>query len=393
MNLLHVVASLDPKAGGVCQAVRTMIAGLAARGVVSEVVSLDAPAATFLAADAFQTHALGPSRGPWAYSRLLSAWLTANVSRFDCIILHGLWLYPNYATHRVLHQLDAAGSQQVPRLFVMPHGMLDPYFQRASSRRLKAWRNWAYWKLIESHVVNGAAGMLFTCETERLLARQPFIPYHPQRELVIGLGVEEPTPYHPAMQQAFTAKCPGLHDRPYLLFISRIHDKKGVDLLLQAYGEASRSPSVSAQLPALVVAGPGLDTDYGRYIQQLATQLPPHMVYFPGMLEGDAKWGAFYGCEAFVLPSHQENFGIAVVEALACSVPVLISNQVNIWREIENARGGLVDDDTLAGTQRLLEKWCELSATDKQEMKANARAAYHAYFAVGPVAQKTACAL
>jgi glycosyltransferase involved in cell wall biosynthesis len=389
MNLLHVVASLDPKAGGVCQAVRTMIAGLTVMGVASEVVSLDATDASFLTADTFQTHALGPSCGPWAYSEQLVPWLATNLSRFDCVMLHGLWLYSNYAVHRALRRITITKSGQAPRLFVMPHGMLDPYFQQASSRRLKAWRNWVYWKLIESGVVNSATGVLFTCETERLLARQSFAPYYPQCELVVGLGVEEPAPYNSAMKQAFITKCPGLENRPYLLFLSRIHDKKGVDLLLQAYSEICSTQSA----PVLVVAGPGLDTEYGRYIQQLAALLPPSTVYFPGMLEGEAKWGAFYGCEVFVLPSHQENFGIAVVEALACSVPVLISNQVNIWREIKDARGGLVDDDNLAGTQRLLKTWCRLSAPEKEEMKKNARVTYHTHFAVSPVAQKTASAL
>jgi glycosyltransferase involved in cell wall biosynthesis len=75
------------------------------------------------------------------------------------------------------------------------------------------------------------------------------------------------------------------------------------------------------------------------------------------MLEGDAKWGAFYGCEAFVLPSHQENFGISVVEALACDKPVLISNKVNIWREIAQDGAGLVEADSVDGTARLLNRF------------------------------------
>ena len=402
MHLLHIIASLDPKAGGVCQAVRTMIAGLAATGVASEVVSLDAADAGFLATDAFPVHALGPSRGPWAYSSQLAGWLVAHASRFDCIILHGLWLYPGYAIRRALHKLATMGKKQ-PRLFVMPHGMLDPYFQRATSRRLKAWRNWAYWKLIESKVVNEATGVLFTCETERLLARQPFAPYNPKHELVVGLGVTEPAPYNTAMQQAFAAQCPELNNRPFLLFLSRIHDKKGVDLLLQAYrrisaslhSAVSSSPTSSVSsgnlpatsLPVLIVAGPGLDTEYGQYIQQLAAQLPPSTIYFPGMLTGDAKWGAFYGCDAFILPSHQENFGIAVVEALACSKPVLISNQVNIWREIQTMGSGIVADDDLQGTQYLIDSWCNLSKKEGKIMAEQAKLSYYRYFAIEPVSE------
>jgi glycosyltransferase involved in cell wall biosynthesis len=75
------------------------------------------------------------------------------------------------------------------------------------------------------------------------------------------------------------------------------------------------------------------------------------------MLDGDSKWGAFYGCEAFVLPSHQENFGISAVEALACDKPVLISNKVNIWREIANDEAGFVEEDTVDGTARLLNRF------------------------------------
>jgi glycosyltransferase involved in cell wall biosynthesis len=111
------------------------------------------------------------------------------------------------------------------------------------------------------------------------------------------------------------------------------------------------------------------------------------VISFPGMLSGDSKWGAFYNCEAFVLPSHQENFGIAVVEALACGKPVLISNQVNIWREIENAGAGFVEDDTIEGTEKLLNRWSTLSEDEKRSMGRKARALYLSNFAVKTAAE------
>jgi glycosyltransferase involved in cell wall biosynthesis len=116
-------------------------------------------------------------------------------------------------------------------------------------------------------------------------------------------------------------------------------------------------------------------------------------IFFTGMLTGDAKWGAYYGCEAFALPSHQENFGIAVVEALACNKPVLISNQVNIWREIEAAGSGLVAHDTLEGTAFLLENWFNLTQPIKSAMTERSSAAYYDYFAVEPAARKLKQAL
>ena len=105
------------------------------------------------------------------------------------------------------------------------------------------------------------------------------------------------------------------------------------------------------------------------------------------MLSGEAKWGAFYHCDAFVLPSHQENFGIAVVEALACNKPVLISNQVNIWREIQAEGAGLVADNTEEGTKKLLSGWMDKSVSDKSEMGNKARRAFEKLYAIGPAAK------
>src|SRR5207248_5144062 len=96
-------------------------------------------------------------------------------------------------------------------------------------------------------------------------------------------------------------------------------------------------------------------------------------VIFTGMLEGEMKQGAFAAADAFVLPSHQENFGIAVVEALATGVPVLISNRVNIWREIEADRAGFVEADDLKGTTRLLQRWIDTAPPEREVMRQNTR--------------------
>jgi glycosyltransferase involved in cell wall biosynthesis len=91
------------------------------------------------------------------------------------------------------------------------------------------------------------------------------------------------------------------------------------------------------------------------------------------MLSGDAKWGAFRSADAFVLTSHSESFGIVVVEALACGVPVLISDGVNIWREIEKCNAGLVEEATVGGAKRLLDRWLNLPLVEREGMRENAR--------------------
>ncbi|WP_243409657.1 glycosyltransferase [Pontibacter virosus] len=407
---------MKPSQGGPCQGIRNSIPELQTLDVYNEVVCLDSPEAGWLAEDNFRIHALGVGKGPWYYNSNLIPWLLTNLPRFDAVIVHGLWLYHVYAVRkaiRLLKKKQTGGKREpIPRVYLMPHGMLDPYFQKAKNRKIKAIRNKLYWSIIESDNIKEADGLLFTCEAELRLAREPFRSYKPKREINVGYGIAEPAQYDQVMEEAFHSKCPQVVKEPFLLFLSRIHEKKGVDILLKAYdrvletrtrltlvesgnGETPINYPNYAKFPKLVIAGPGLETPYGQLLQRMVSQSPVlrESVFFPGMLTGDAKWGAFYGCEAFVLPSHQENFGIAIVEALACSKPVLISNQVNIWREIEASGGGIVAEDTLEQTQQMLENWDSLSFSEKAEVGLKARRAYEEHFAVGPAAIKLLGAL
>ena len=118
----------------------------------------------------------------------------------------------------------------------------------------------------------------------------------------------------------------------------------------------------------LVFAGPADGAYAGRLQNAVARFGIEAAVTWTGMLHGDLKWGAFRSAEAFILPSHQENFGVAVAEALACGLPVLISDKVNIYREIAADGAGLVEADDLAGTRRLLERWLGLRDEERQAM-------------------------
>ena len=384
MKILHIVASLNPAMGGVAEAVKSFVSISEQQSVSNEIVTLDHPGVDYLQSDVTPIHALGPSYGFLNHTRQLIPWLTENITRFDAIIVNGLWGFHSYAAWKVIHKLKKNGSvKKLPCVFVMPHGMLDPYFQRAKERRFKALRNILYWAIVEKYVINDADGLLFTSETELLLARETFKPYKPKKEYNVGYGITPPPEFKPDMQLAFNQSCTGLANEPYLLFLGRIDLKKGVDLLIKAYLKLQEAAkTTNTQLPKLVVVGPGLDTDFAKKIL-LDVERHPEIkdkIYFPGMLIGEAKWGAFYGCEAFVLPSHQENFGIAVVEAMACGKPVLISNQVNIWREISNGGAGVIGDDNLIGTESMLKQWLSLTADEKLKMGGRATEAFKKCF-------------
>jgi glycosyltransferase involved in cell wall biosynthesis len=128
----------------------------------------------------------------------------------------------------------------------------------------------------------------------------------------------------------------------------------------------------------------GSDTTHWRpQLERLATELGiGDSVVWTGEVAGDLKWGAFQGAEAFILPSHQENFGIAVAEALACGLPVLITDKVNIWREIATDRCGFVASDDLNGIEGLLRSWLETSPEARTAMGERARRTFAQRFEI-----------
>ena len=355
MNILHIVGSISPAAGGPTEVIRMLIEH-APPGYTSEVVTLDDPAAPFLATFPFKITALGAAKKSW-YVPALTRWLRTNRDRFDGVMLHGLWEYTGVAVLRAI-----AGRKPY---VVFPHGMLDPYFKRAFPA--KHAKKWLYWLLNDYWLLRSAFRVLFTTQIEANLAKQSFWLHHWQ-PMVTALGAEPPSPDTNRLLEAFHARWPLLKDKRFLLFLGRIDPKKGPDLLLKAFAAVAQShPDLH-----LLMGGP-VDKAYQQKLEVDSFNFYAEgRVHWPGMILGEAKWGALAACEAFVLTSHQENFGIAVVEALACGKPVLISNQINIAPDIAADGCGLVEPDTLAGATRLLENWLALTSAERAAMSQQA---------------------
>jgi glycosyltransferase involved in cell wall biosynthesis len=246
---------------------------------------------------------------------------------------------------------------------------------------LKAFRNEFIWRLTERSAINSAEAVLFTCKEELELARNTFKGYSARQELNVGLGIMQPPTFNVSFQDAFKKCCPELKGADYFLFLSRIDRKKGVAILIDAY-QSLQAEGVS--LPHLVIAGP-LDNSYAKEMQEKAKGNAT--IHFPGMLKGAAKWGAFYGSTLFLLPSHQENFGIAIIEAMACAVPVLITKQVNIWQEISSGGAGMVlEKPTIETLQTELLAFLSLNQENKDKYKAQAKATFEKSFFVSHTA-------
>ncbi len=376
LRLLNVASSIDPAAGGIAESILRLSKAVMSLGHDVEIVSVDAPDNAWKESLQVPVHLKGPARGPLEYSWDFNQWLLQNSGRFDAIISHGIWRYNSRATRRAAR---FAGRPY----FVFPHGMLDPWFKRYYP--VKHLKKCVFWWLTEYSVLRDARAVLFTCREELLLARESFRPYKCV-ERVVPLGTSGPPENKDGQQRAFFEAFPQIRNKRVILFLGRLHEKKGCDLLLRAFlNLLETKPREMWRDLHLMMAGPCLHPDYLKLLMQLAGPcevLSPGSVSFPGMLTGDLKWGALRQAEVFVLPSHQENFGMAVVEALACGTPVLISRPVNIWREIESSGAGLVDCDTVEGCTRLLAQWLNLGDEARIGMAARAVGAFKQNFEI-----------
>ncbi len=368
MRILHIIASVDPKLGGPIQAVKQFSSSMAKLGHSYEVATCDDPAADFVKAFPVPVHACGPSKLSIAYTPNMKPWLVKNLHNYDAVILSGIWQFNVLAG-------SAACKQVGKKYWVFTHGMLDPWFNKTYP--LKHLKKMLFWPWVHS-ALHGAEAVLFTAEEERLLARESFRPYKVRERVVSYAAGRPPDDTNGQQIAAFHSRFPELKDKRFLLYLSRINPKKGCDLLLKAFNEVSSS---SKDL-YLVMAGP-VPPEYKAELDavELSKDAASRVVW-TGMLAGDEKFGAFRACDAFILPSHQENFGIAVAEALACSKPVLISNKINIWREIESAGGGIVKNDDLEGTLELIRNWESLDLDGRAQMGKNALACYENNFTV-----------
>jgi glycosyltransferase involved in cell wall biosynthesis len=373
--MLHIIDSLSPAAGGPPESVRQLAKAYREIGTGIEVVCLDNPGEPFLSGIPCPVHALGQSYlGRYRFSPRLWRWLCENSGRFDGMVMHGIWSFPGVAV-----RFAARRSGKPYAIFV--HGALHPWFHRKYP--LKHIKKMLYWP-VQYPVLRDALAVFFTTESERDLAKTSFRP-NTWNSVAVPYGITDPEERRgdPAGQiETFYLRFPELRGRRYLLFMGRLHAIKGCDLLLKAFAKIAAFVSDVD----IVMAGPdqmGLQAKLQRMAEQAGIA---DRVYWPGRIDGDLKWGALRACDAFVLSSHSENFGIAVVESLAVRRPVLISNQVSIWPEIESDGAGLVDDDTVEGTERLLRRWFELLPAEREAMAARARASFLRRYAMNQTA-------
>lgn len=328
MKILHVIPSAAPVDGGPNLAVRAMARGLIARGVHVTVattnaagdgtldVPLDAPVIDGGVVYRFFARTVP---GSWKFSWPLTRWLWSNAGRYDVVHVHALFSYATIPACR------AASHAPVPYV-LRPLGTLSEW-----SLRHRGWKKRPYYSLLERSHLERASAIHVTSDAEAVdLARLGF----GDRTRVIPLGVD--------VAERRNTRAPAIGGPLRLLFLSRLHEKKNIPLLLRAL--ASDGPT--GRGVQLTIAGDG-EPRYRAELERLTGELRlGDRVRFVGHVDGDAKDALFATCDCFVLPSAHENFGLAVAEALAAGMPVILTPGVALAGAVAVAGAGIVVDAT-----------------------------------------------
>lgn len=349
MRVLHVIPSISPADGGTSQAVLGMCEHLRKAGVDAEIATTDARGSEAFRDVPVYSLPRTCSRA-WKYSRSMGPWLNVHAREYDVIHAHAAFTYSTLAARL------AACHAAVP-LVITPHGMLAPYSLHRKSLR-KLW----YWHLIEKRNLAAAACVHATAPAEQ----QEIVRLAPGCRVVsVSLGVD-PAALEVANTQGEFRRKAGIPDHaPLLLYLSRIHTKKGlVDMLLPAF---ARLPS--AVHLAVVGAADASEPHLEALAQATAERLGvASRVTFTGPMYGSAKWAAYDDADLYVLPSIHENFGITTIEAMARGVPCVVTPGVQCAPFVERARAGQIVPRDPAALAAALAFLLEMPASDRRAM-------------------------
>jgi glycosyltransferase involved in cell wall biosynthesis len=335
---LHTIADLDPRKGGptvVCVGLAKLMAQRGHRVcIVTTDRGFEPPGS--LGDGAVRIDAL-PGSWPAFFGTSWPMWsrLSELVREADVVHLHALYLFHDLATGHFCRRFDKP-------YILTPHGVLDPFIYRRHRGRKRILE-----LAFQNRVLREAAGIHYTAAEEYELARGHAAN---ARGCIIPIGIDLDPYRNLPPRDTLRRRYPAIGDRKVVLFLGRLSFKKGVDVAVEAFANVARRHEDAF----LVIAGPddGVQSDASALLERYGLH---DRSLFTGMVTGVDKLTVFAGSDVFVLPSQSENFGISVVEAAACGIPVVISDRVNLWRDFQEANAGLVAPPTAREFSRHLD--------------------------------------
>lgn len=341
MKILHVISSIDPRTGGPATALAGLTTAQHAAGLDVRVVSTfsadyKSDLADKLVEQGIKVRVVGPVRGALGRHPELVPTLKHAILDADIVHIHAVW-------EEIQHQAAVICRTNNKPYIIRPCGMLDPW-----SLKQNKWKKKIYMALRLNRDLNAAHGIHLASRTEgelvALLRLAAPLIVEPN-----GVSLNEYVNL-PASGE-FRLQYPQIRNRPIIAFLGRIYPGKGLELIVPALAHLKNTDAI------LVAIGPDVQ-NYRSQIMAKAQALGiTERILFTGMLTGRAKIAALADADLFALPSEHENFGIAVVEALAAGTPVIISDQVNLCSDILQGRVGGVVPCEVDALAKELDRW------------------------------------
>jgi glycosyltransferase involved in cell wall biosynthesis len=335
MKVLHVIQTLSARYGGPVASLKALAQNQAHSGIDVTICTTNADYPKGYLPVATEEPVLEDDVTIWFHqvrfqplllSLALKKWIDNTVKEFDVVHIHGLYRFP------VTYAAWAARKADVPYV-ITPHGALDPFLYAQS--RYSVFMKRLYERLFDFPNIHNASAINYTTQEE--LERARFLGLKTPA-VVIPSGIDW-SEYAELPPRGDFRKSMGIsQDAHLVLYLGRINFKKGLDLLIPAFSRVLES------LPnaRLILAGPD-NEGYGRNIRGLCKEHGIETATrFVGHIDAEHVRQAYVDADVFVLSSYSENFGRTVVEAMACSCPVIISDKVNIWKEVKRAKAGIV---------------------------------------------------
>ena len=351
---MRIIRSLDPKWGGPPNAVIDHSKYLISLGLDVDILVNDNLDKKYPKVYGLKIFKMGRGQlGQYGFNIKLFTWLYKNRDNYDFFIIHGLWSFYSLAA-RIL----------VPnKFFIFTHGQLDPYF---GLNFLKSLKKKIYWLLIEKKNLHKCKSILVTTKYEKTLLNKTYVNTKKIKKRIIKYGIFKKKLNKKKIKNIFYNKFPLIKNKKFLLFLGRFHDKKGCDILINSIKSLKEN---KIELNFLL-AGP--ESKEKKYLKQISNNLGlQENIFWSDGIYGDIKYGAILASEGMVLPSHGENFGVALVESLSMSRPVITTYKVNIYKDLIRSNAGIVSNDDLKNFTKSLIYFNSLSKIEWLNLSKN----------------------
>ena len=363
VKILRIIRTLNPKYGGPAVAIIDNSLNLVEKKFDVDIVTGDSNYSNFFNSNKIKIFNLGPSIGDYGFNFKLLFWLIKNKKKYDKFIIHGLWQFYTLLARLIIKK----------NYFVFTHGQLDPFF---SKQLLKKIKKKLYWYFIEKKNLMEAKSILLTSINEKKTLNKTYVNTRGIKTTVVNYGILYPKINLNFSKKLFLKKFSFLKNSDFLLYLGRFHQKKGCEILINSIKKI-KDQDIKVKV---IMAGPS--NEYKKKLINLANKLNLNdTIYWTNdHLTNYLKWGAILNSEAMLLASHGENFGVSLVESLSMSRPVITTNKVNIFKDIENSDAGFISKNNINSFAENIKKFLLLNKNEKKKKRINANKFFNKYY-------------